>query len=559
MRAGIRRINLVGGQPLELSATDGLFLLTGANNSGKTRFLLECYQSLNGNNVAQAKVVENSLLYKTGTHSELIDRIEKKGVRQNGDWNFATITIGGNFEGFFESTGMNGLERVIVSQLTTSARLSLSNPAVAIDFHREPRSHPLHHLHRSEERRSLLSRHFKRAFGTEIALDLLGSKVIPMHVGDGAETRMNETITGDAYLERLRSLPRLEDQGDGMKSFVGIILNIVFGDHDIVFLDEPEAFLHPPQARLLGSILARERPSNMQLFIATHSADFIRGCLEGTAANLRIARINRIPAGARVVELPQEELRQSWSDPVLRFSNVIEGLFHEKVIVCEADGDCRFYAAIAEALRESEDHAFVRDLLFVQSGGKGGIPKLVRALRALSVPIAAVVDFDVLSQTGQLRAILQALGSNFDQFAEDVAAVRADIDKLGGKPTVREAKSSLAQILDSIPDEAEEMPRSIEKRIKDCVRLPPGWARAKSSGVGMLDRSVQQTALRLLARFRDVGLFVVPTGELESFDISETSDKNAWVNAVLARYQSDMATAETLNSARRFVASFIER
>lgn len=44
-------------------------------------------------------------------------------------------------------------------------------------------------------------------------------------------------------------LGKIEEQGDGFRSLVGIILGLLFSKGRIVLLDEPEAFLHPAQAR----------------------------------------------------------------------------------------------------------------------------------------------------------------------------------------------------------------------------------------------------------------------------------------------------------------------
>lgn len=59
----------------------------------------------------------------------------------------------------------------------------------------------------------------------------------------------------------------------GLRSFVGVLLNAFVSYQSILFIDEPEAFLHPPQARLLGKMLAKDLPPERQLFLATHSAD----------------------------------------------------------------------------------------------------------------------------------------------------------------------------------------------------------------------------------------------------------------------------------------------
>src|SRR3954452_10968168 len=44
----------------------------------------------------------------------------------------------------------------------------------------------------------------------------------------------------------------LEKEGDGMRSFVGILLHVLLSNDMISLVDAPEAFLHPPQARLIG-------------------------------------------------------------------------------------------------------------------------------------------------------------------------------------------------------------------------------------------------------------------------------------------------------------------
>ena len=46
-----------------------------------------------------------------------------------------------------------------------------------------------------------------------------------------------------------------------MRSFASVILHLLAPNtQSVLLLDEPEAFLHPPQARLLGEFIAKERP-----------------------------------------------------------------------------------------------------------------------------------------------------------------------------------------------------------------------------------------------------------------------------------------------------------
>jgi len=390
-------------------------------------------------------------------------------------------------------------------------------------------------------------------------MDFMAGATIPLHVGDEVELRAGETALDKPYVERLRSFPRLESQGDGMRSFVGLLLHAMLTFHRIILVDEPEAFLHPPQARLLGTLLGREVRSDHQLFLATHSADVLRGLLESESPGLRIIRLRRVGSVNHARELTAADAAEVWRAPVLRYSNILDGVFHEKVVVCEADGDCRFYNAVADALRSPEDHPYVRDVMFTQSGGKGGIAKLVRALRKLDVPVVAVADFDLLRQTGQLRTIVDALGGKVGPFQEDLARLRSEIDSLGTFSASR-TKHNIKQLLDEVSDDVEVFPRNIASRISKALKTPAGWQRAAKVGTAILGPGEPYVAAqRLIRGFAQLGLFIVPCGELESFLPDIELEKNEWVHTALERHRDAFDRAPELEGARQFVAQLIAK
>jgi predicted ATPase len=120
----------------------------------------------------------------------------------------------------------------------------------------------------------------------------------------------------------------LETQGDGMRSFAAVILHMLVQEtHSIRLLDEPEAFLHPPQARLLGRYIAENRPPNSQLFISTHSIDVLDGLIEGGSDKVRIVRLRREGDVNRVKELNKEQTKAVAKDTLARFSRVFDGIF----------------------------------------------------------------------------------------------------------------------------------------------------------------------------------------------------------------------------------------
>ena len=187
-----------------------------------------------------------------------------------------------------------------------------------------------------------------------------------------------------------------------MRSFATVILRtLAQATMTIILLDEPEAFLHPPQARLLGELIAKERASNRQLFIATHSQDVLQGLLNVTPDNLRIIRLQRRGNVNSVKELDKGLAKKISSDSIMKFSSVLSGIFHKRVIICESDSDCMFYSAILDA--PSVHGTESPDVLFVQAGGKQRMAVLAETLRGLDVMVDVIADIDVLNDLSVLK------------------------------------------------------------------------------------------------------------------------------------------------------------
>jgi predicted ATP-dependent endonuclease of OLD family len=105
------------------------------------------------------------------------------------------------------------------------------------------------------------------------------------------------------------------------------MLAVRTAQYPIVLVDEPEAFLHPPQARLLGRKLATEGATGTQIVGATHDSDVLQGILDAQDVPVGVVRLVRDGNVNRASVLAPDDLRQIWRDPLLRYSNVLEGLF----------------------------------------------------------------------------------------------------------------------------------------------------------------------------------------------------------------------------------------
>lgn len=66
----------------------------------------------------------------------------------------------------------------------------------------------------------------------------------------------------------------VEANGAGVRGALRIILDLELNVHELVFIEEPEVHMHPGLARVVASYL-RERSDKSQIFMTTHSTDFI--------------------------------------------------------------------------------------------------------------------------------------------------------------------------------------------------------------------------------------------------------------------------------------------
>jgi hypothetical protein len=485
---------------------------------------------------------ENFVCTNAGTDNARIHAfhhsVDANSARHN--WDRSTVSII-ELAGFF------------VSFLGTEARISAANPPQGVATFREAPQHPIHYLQRYDSLEKKLSVVFRKAFGSDLIVHRNAGKEVPLYCGDRPKLKEGEDRVSEQYVTELEKLPLLHEQGDGMRSFVGVLLHALIVKHSILLIDEPEAFLHPPQARLLGQMLTKESPKGRQLFVGTHSGDFLRGILDSNTRNVRVIRLNRVGNTNHVRELKNVDIQALWSDPLLRYSNVLDGLFHQMVVVCEGDADCRFYGAILDAVYESKPDATKPDIMFIHCGGKGRIPVVVKALRGLGVPTAVVADFDVLQEEQDLSRIVESLGGNWSTIEHDWRLTKNAIGAKKPELSGLDVREKITEVMAAVSSEP--LSKLVQEKIKAIVKSSSPWGYAKSIGTGFVPNGdPTQACNRLLCSLRKSGLFVVECGELESFAKSVGRHGPAWVNAVM---QKNLVQDPELEDARHFVTDIL--
>ncbi len=513
-QVSIASIKFSGGQEFSFLPNEKI-LVVGPNKSGKSEFLREVVSILSWQNTQirfeRNKVIKNLDLHKSGTADDLLNFMLHHGrAYQQEVIDYQSYRINIQHIQFFANKFLGPLAQLFCKNLGAEGRLAITNVQQGPGADGQ-RSKPQQLMYDSEALTERVSELFKRAFNKELFFDYRSIPDIPVYVGNLANRETYPDRVSDKYVQEVRKNPRLDKQGDGMRSYAGILFEVIAVEHDITLLDEPEAFLHPPQMRRLGETLAEETLN--QVFVATHSSDILRGFLNGTNGRVRIIRLQREGDFNNATMTSPERLNELWEQPELRYSNALDGIFHEEVLICEDDSDCRLYNSIADHLsREFPDKVWP-DTAYVPCGGKAAIPKITQALMEIGVPVKIVSDLDLLNDGVMLRGVIESLGGNWADFETHWrqldAAVRDGVKPLSNSEVFTEIK----RIMDE--HEGDGLPKS---EIQNVLKQTSPWAMVKKHGKSVIPRGDAQATFALLdGKLRALGVFLVAVGEAENF------------------------------------------
>lgn len=455
-----------------------------------------------------------------------------------------------------ERSGVFGeITDAFVSRLDTATRLAISNPPEAVG-RRTATKHPIHILERDECLLEKVSAYFRKAFGVGLIPFVGYGRTIPLCVGDDPKDVCNETLTASQresrFLKVLDGLPQLQDQGDGMRSFAGVMLYLTLDFYNMFLIDEPEAFLHPPQATLLGNVIGDLLSNDQQAFISTHSMDFINGLLEKVPNRVKIVRVTRSGNSNNFSILDNARLIQISNDPFLRYSALLEGMFYKNVVLCEGDADCMFYSM----LNNAADMKGVKgtETLFTHCGGKQRMPKVIGALKELRVDVKVIPDFDILNNEVVLKELVQVCGGDWNRIEREYKILIADINQRSnvgrtGADVLKEIEAKLSDVMETVvsPTKMRNIRKSLESKTV--------WDQLKTTGATGVGAGNPRSACESILKYLStIGIHVVPCGELECFVPTVGGHGPDWLHTVIEQCPD---TANTMyDQAKAFVRSW---
>jgi ABC-type cobalamin/Fe3+-siderophores transport system ATPase subunit len=517
-------------------------VLVGPNNSGKSLALREIESWAQGS--ADTRVVVDEIDVASGSRDEVEELIERfvtppppgNPVPPNSTYIRTFRPDGSTGEGWVSWDALQNqaslrpiteyirqtLVRHFVARLDGRTRFALMDDRSWPDMQQPPQHH-LAALFVDEAARRTVREVVEAAFpGRYFVIDPTGMGQLRVRLSDRAPSDSAEERGWDdrACAFHAAAAP-MSEMSDGVVCFCGLISAAVSLPHRILLLDEPEAFLHPPLARQLGAALASltaERGAS--LVTATHSAEFLMGCLE-SGVDATIVRLTYENGVGNAKVLPPAGIRDVIGDPLLRSTNALAGLFHRGVVVGESDHDRAFYNEINRRLVAVDRGS--ADTFFSNAQNWQTIARVVGPLRKLGIPAAGILDLDVLEgQAAEWRKFYDAacVGSDERQRLENMR---------------RETAAALSEL---------------------------GKSNYKKHGLSQLDEGCQTAAQTLLADLAGLGLFVVPVGELECWlaDLNVAGGSKArWIVNIFDAMGARGSESEYVHPESGDVWAFVDR
>lgn len=475
-------------------------IFVGPNNSGKSLILREIESYCQNGSRGNLKIVDN-VIFDIPDDAELGKKLEEMNVPfQDGEHK----QLGHVKYGRFNSTKGFVLQNVNPTNLSLWAKHADTIQYFARHYismfvsrfggkdrfqlvqskdNGDLKSHPttsLSGLFQNDLKRKEVRSLIHEAFGKYFVIDPTSMKTLEVRLSDTApESDEIERGWGEKSVQFHKSARHINDFSDGVQAFTGLVMTVIAGEETIMLVDEPEAFLHPSLANLLGnklSTLMSNRSGN--LFVATHSPFFIMGCLQA-GKKINIVRLTYDEATSPTARLlSPEKIIDLFKNPLLRSTGVIQALFYSAVVVGESDADRAFYNEINERLLAQPSVEELPSALFLNAQNKQTVWDVMRPLREMGIPAVGIVDIDFVKNGGS-------------EFVKALAAARVP-------KTLHESFQNMRAKVKAAFDETK----------KDMKR---------DGGTALLDNENRVLADKLLSDLAEYGIFVVPGGEIESW------------------------------------------
>lgn len=532
---------------------DDIVLLVGANNVGKSRTLKDLKDDLN--DLSKSKVIVDEVEYITSNFSgSQLKRYFDMNISKDSWGNYNVLIDENQSRCFNDSDFVNITEernyyKVLFSFLSTESRLNITRPII---FNTPVDNRSLSIMKGLESDANtiktlneVLDAGFEKAI--EVYEDYLDGTILKKYkIGKSQEIVEAIEANRRDNSNKLKSMEDLHDQGDGIRSAVAILASLIVNNHSLFLIDEPETFLHPPQARLLGKNIV-DLSKGRQCFISTHSIDFIKGVLEADSSRVKIIKIDRTENENKINLVDNDSISKIATDKNLKYTNILDGLFYNQLILCENESDCKFYSAILEKLNVG----IYQNTLFCAVGGKDQYKKVSPLLKKLNIKYSIIADIDLINNKDNLKQLLNSVEDDCYEQIKDQHTKFIEKFEIGMNSQVKTQqviKTEINQLFSS----DKYMPESIARSIKNILKNISSFKLLKNGGKSILP---QGDCVSLFNQIKDFlsehKIFILDCGEIERFVPEISGHGNEWVEKTFTKYED--FNASVYDEAKRFI------
>ncbi|HEL0165109.1 TPA: AAA family ATPase [Streptococcus equi subsp. zooepidemicus] len=532
---------------------DDIILLVGANNVGKSRALKDLREDLN--NTSKSKVIIKDVAYETtGFSGDKLRDYFERNIAKSSYGGYNVWMDDSNSHTFDERSFTNISDekdyyKAMFSFLSTENRLGLTRP---ITFNLVVDNQSLNIVQKLEkdfDSITSLNQALDLGFqnSVEVYEDYVDGYLIKKYkIGESQAIADVIDSNSREKVNKLRSFEDLHNQGDGIRTAVAILSSVIVSEHSLFLIDEPETFLHPPQAKILGKNMVK-LSTGKQLFISTHNIDFIRGVLEEDSSRVKIIKIDRLDNYNTFNLVDNDSINRISSDKNLKYTNILNGLFYNQVVLCENESDCKFYSAILE----HEVLTIYQNTLFCAVGGKEQLKKIVPLLKELNIDYRIIADIDLINNIDSLK---QLLNSAIPDCYNEIAVQHKKFLENFQKETNSQVKTQevIRAEINSLFNEDKYISSKTAEQMKSLLRDVNSLKLLKTGGKAVIPQGDCVRLFKQIVDFlKENNIYVLECGEIERFVPDVSGHGNNWVEKTFTKYED--ISADVYDEARKFI------
>lgn len=545
-RYTIKAISNKNDQTINIKKDD-IVVFLGSNNVGKSKTLKEIYDKISNEWFYNNYIIKDIVIKGQNEENifETITSHSKRTYGKNGGYDYSGFKFNINDSKIQKRTsGRWEPVNYFYGFLPTDKRL---------EYHIEV-PYSINNNKKSYISLEKLSNVFSSCFGNSLMPDIFSSQTT-FRIGKEIEIKKGLTKYNEIaqfFTDELQKIKAVEQQGDGVRAFVSILTNLFISRYSAIFIDEPELFLHPPHATAMGELIS-QITKGQQVFISTHSSSLIKGLIAKNNSRLKFIRITReLKDGVEINKfsiLDNTQICNSISDPMLKHSNILDGIFAKRVILCESESDCKFYSNILSEIKTKKK--LVKDEQFLYVSGKAKINKIASSLKSLNIPTICILDIDILENENMFKNILKTFNIEWSLIKKDYNIIKQSIEnKIRDKLNKKEFTLKLEDIKSK--NKSKYFSDQDITTIKELLKMNSPWQQLKHLGKSYIPAGDSSTSFNNIIKILNKnGIFIVENGELENFDKTTPGHGVDWVNNVFEKYGNEITS--NLKDATEFV------